>query len=271
MDETQVITSLGTPRRIWTVGPVHGEVERLNLLHQHLAANLTAQDGLVYLGDYLGWGAQVCETVDELLSFRCDFLARPHFKADNLVYLRGAQEEMWQKLLQLQFASDPVSILQWIAARGGEATIRAYGGRLNDGLKAANDGVLSLTRWTGALRQSMRSHDGHTVLMGSLMHAATTEPGENETDRLLFVHAGLDPARPLNAQGDYFWWGSPAFDRLSSAYGGFRRVIRGTNPQQRGLQVQPFSVSLDGGCGQGGTLICACFAPDGEILQAIEV
>lgn len=271
MTEAEVIASLGTPRRIWTVGPVRGDVERLSLLHQHLDANLTPQDGLVYLGDYLGWGKQVRETVDELLRFRCTFLARPQFQANRLVHLRGAQEEIWQKLLQLQFASDPLSVLQWIATRGGEATVAAYGGRFSDGLNAARDGVLALTRWTGALRQSMRSCEGHTTLLGSLMHAAITDPDSNDGNTLLFVHAGVDPSRPLNAQGDYFWWGSPAFDRLTSAYGGFRRVIRGANAQQQGLQVQPFSVSLDGGCGQGGALLCACFAPDGEILQAIEV
>ena len=67
------------------------------------------------------------ECIDELLLFRRAILARPDADCADIVFLRGAQEEMWQKLLQLQFAPNPVEVLQWMVAQGIEPTIRAYG------------------------------------------------------------------------------------------------------------------------------------------------
>ena len=65
-------------------------------------------DRLVYLGNYLGYAPHVRETVDELLAFRSAFLALPPYADPNdIVYLRGSQEEIWQKILQLQFAQNP--------------------------------------------------------------------------------------------------------------------------------------------------------------------
>ena len=57
--------------------------------------------------------------------------------ASDLVYLRGAQEEMWQKLLQLQFAPNPQDVLRWMLGQGVETTLRAYGGAAEVGLSAA--------------------------------------------------------------------------------------------------------------------------------------
>lgn len=40
--------------------------------------------------------------------------------ADDLVYLRGGQEEIWQKMLQLPFAPNPMQVLEWMLGQGGE-------------------------------------------------------------------------------------------------------------------------------------------------------
>ena len=57
----------------------------------------------------------IIETVDEILSFRRKFLARPPFTdADDHILLRGSQEEMWQRILQLQFAVDPIEVVTWM-------------------------------------------------------------------------------------------------------------------------------------------------------------
>src|SRR5207244_1969250 len=82
------------------------------------------------LGNYLGYGASVAATIDELLDFRCRALARPDAFACDVVFLRGAQEEMWQKLLQLQFAQNPGEVLEWMVREGVEATVKAFGGEM---------------------------------------------------------------------------------------------------------------------------------------------
>ncbi len=259
-----MLAALRSGGRVWAVGAIHGEADRLRSLHCRLAAELRPGDQLVYLGGYLGHGAQVRETVDELLVFRRFFIAQPGVETEDVVFLRGAQEEMWQKLLQLQFASRPAEVLRWLIEHGVGATIAAYGGDPEQGLHAAEDGALSLTRWTSGLRQAVRQYDGHNALLSSLKHAALTDDGA-----LLFVHAGLDPGMPLDTQRDYFWWGCPAFESLEGACHGFRAIVRGRAPNGPGLQFGPL-VTLDAGCGQNGFLTAACFDADGRILHFIE-
>ncbi|HTH16691.1 MAG TPA: hypothetical protein VL974_08570 [Magnetospirillum sp.] len=265
VSESNVFATLRGSGRIWAIAAIHGEVERLRTLHARLAHDAKPGDQIVYLGDTLGYGTPVRETIDELLMFRRAFLARPGVEVDDIVYLRGAQEEMWQKLLQLQFAPNPVDVLKWMVEHGIGPTIAAYGGSLEEGYGAAKEGILALTRWTSQLRQNMRAYDGHTTLMSVLKHAAFTDD-----NTLLFVHAGLDPSRPLSAQVDAFWWGSAGFELLEAPYGGFKLVVRGSDRRRGGVRVGAFSATLDSGAGFGGTLTCACFGAEGQILQMLE-
>jgi serine/threonine protein phosphatase 1 len=263
--ESNVFATLRGGGRIWAVAAIRGEHARLCALHARLAQDIRPGDQLVYLGDYLGCGAPVLQTVDELLTFRRAFIALPGVEMDDVVYLRGTQEEMWQKLLQLQFAPNAAEVLRWMVEHGIGPTIAAYGGSVDEGGNAIREGILALTRWTSQLRQTMRNHDGHTTLMSVLKHAAFTDD-----NTLLFTHAGLDPTRPLSAQVDAFWWGSSLFAGLDEPYSGFRLVVRGADRKGGGASFGPFSATLDSGSGLGGTLTAACFGADGSILQILE-
>lgn len=253
-------------RRIWAVAAVHGEAERLRRLHDCIAERFADGDRIVYLGNYLGYGGAIAATIDEMLDFRRRVLARPRGFVCDVVYLRGAQEEMWQKLLQLQFASNPGEVLAWMVQAGVEPTVRAYGGDLRQGFAATRDGPRTITRWTSALRDAMNAAPGHTALLASLRHAAVTDDR-----RLLFVHASIDPGRPLAGQGDAFWWGERDILDLAAPFEGFRRVVRGFDRQQRGLVEGEFVISLDAGAGRSGHLLAAAIAPDGAVLEVLQV
>ncbi|MGB8841160.1 MAG: hypothetical protein WCC64_08795 [Aliidongia sp.] len=252
-------------QRIWTISAIHAEVRRLEAIHDAIEKRLQPRDGLVYLGNMIGSGTAVFDTVAELLAFRRAFIARPAAFASDLVYLRGSQEEMWQKLLELQFAPNPVEVLAWMLDHGVGATLSAYGAHSGQGLAAARDGPMALTRWTNALRQAVNAAPGHANLLTALRRAAFT--GGNE---LLFDHAGIDPSRPLTAQHDSFWWGGGGFLDLVEPYAGFRKVVRGFDRHHGGLQITQHSVSMDRGCGTGGPLICACFDLDGDVVESFE-
>jgi serine/threonine protein phosphatase 1 len=252
-------------RRIWAVAAIHGEAERLSRLHDRIAARFAEGDRIVYLGNYIGHGNAIKATLDELLDFRRRILARPHGFVCDIVFLRGAQEEIWQKLLQLQFAANPGEVLAWMVRAGVEETVRAYGGELRQGFAASRDGPRAITRWTSALRNAMNAAPGHTKLFAALRHAAVTDD-----ERLLFVHAGIDPSRPLSAQGDAFWWGENDILDLTQPFAGFRRVVRGFDREQRGLIERDFAVSLDAGAGRGGSLLAAALAPDGAVLETLQ-
>jgi hypothetical protein len=250
---------------VWAIGAVRGEAARLARLHDLLGERFAVGDRVVYLGDFIGHGNAIRAAIDELLDFRRRILARQRGFACDVVVLRGAQEEMWLKLLQLQFAVDPVAVLRWMVDAGVEATLRAYGGELRQGLAAARNGPRTITRWTGTLRDAMNATPGHRMLFSSLRHAAFTEGR-----RLLLVNAAVDPSRPFNAQRDAFWWGRRDILGLDAAFDGFRRVVRGSDPSQRGHVESRFAVSLDGGAGRGGRLMAACFDTGGDVLERLE-
>ena len=264
MSEQKNFATLREGARVWAVGAIHGDAARLAALHGKMAARLSIGDELVYLGGYLGRGNSICEAVDELLLFRRALMALPGNEHMEIVYLRGQQEEIWQKLLQLQFAPNPSQVLDWMVNNGAEATIRAYGGSPQEGFGAAREGTLALTKWTSGLRNGMRAHDGHVALMSSLKHAAYS-------DSLLFVHAGIDPHRPLSAQADSFWWGGAEFANLErGGYEHFAAVVRGCDRRQGGAKLQGRAITLDAGAGLGGPLLAACFGPSGELLEYLE-
>ena len=256
---------LSGARRIWAIASINGAAQRLVRLHDTISNQFQEGDRVVYLGNYVGYGDAVLATIDELLNFRRRVLGRQHGFACDVAFLRGAQEEMWQKLLQLQFAPNPREVLQWMVSAGMEATVRAYSGDLRQGFAAARDGPLAITRWTGALRSVMNATPGHTALFSALRHAAFTEE-----QGVLFVHAAIDPSRPLAAQGDAFWWGRDDILELSGSFEGFQRIVRGIDREQRSFIEREFAVSLNGGAGTPGRLTAACFSARGEVLELIE-
>ncbi len=271
----QKFAVLRRARRVWVVAAIHGEVDRLGAVHDALWPRFDEGDRLVYLGNYMGRGGDIAATIDELLQFRCAIIARPRMFASDVVYLRGSQEEMWEKLLQLQFAVNPREVFEWMLPQGVAATIRAYGGDADRGRIAMRDGPVAIGRWTASLRQGLAEHPGHRAWIATLRRAAYTDDKS-----LLFVHAGIDPARPLAKQGDALWWGHPGWAAITQPYEGFRRVIRGFDRGTRqrasgdgelsGVANGPFTVSVDAGCGFGGPLLALCLAPDGEIIERIE-
>ena len=212
----------------------------------------------------MGHGPRVSETINELLNFRRTLLARPNSEQSALVYLRGCQEEMFQKLLQIQFAPDPEFVLGWMLKHGIAPTLSAYGGFSAEALTAANQGTVALSRWTAKLQTQLRASDGHNKLLDQLTWAAYQEHGP-----LLLVSAGVDITRPLSMQGDTFWWGGRMFRGIDAPYGIFKRIVRGFDFSGGGAEVNPYTATLDDRCGFGGDLIAACFDADGGLDDMI--
>lgn len=263
-DNERFVTIRGA-RRIWAVGSLHGDAERLRALHEQIGERFEQGDRIVYLGNYLGWGERIVETVDQLLRFRRAILAVPNMRACDVVYLRGSQEEMWQKLLQLQLAVEPANAFAWMMEHGVRATLRAYGGDEEVALRHAKGGARDLARWTSELSSRLRDRDGHREFMSNLRRAAFTADGG-----LLFVHAGIDVTRPLDAQKDTFWWGTAEGFDLKESYGGYKKVIRGYDPDHAGVVFNDYCATIDCGAGFGGFAAAVCLSPDGEPFEQLE-
>lgn len=265
-------SNLKRPNKIWAVSSIHADVERLIHIHDAIFDRFRPGDRLVYLGNYTGYGLHSRETIDELLMFRRLLLAQPGMKPHDIVYLRGAQEELWNKLTQLHFAHKPVDTLLWLMGSGLGNTMQSYGICPHDGIMAAREGTVSITKWVNHARHQIRQNAGHDTFMTHSTRAAFTEvDGRNP---ILFVNAGLDPQKPLEAQEDNLWWAYDEFEDFehgTQSYDPFEKVIRGFDPKHEGVYLNGVSATIDGGCGFGGPLVAASMCAEGNIDELMEV
>jgi len=262
---------LGKPRRIWAIAAIHGEHNRLVALHDHLATRFNVGDRLIYLGNYLGVGGYDNEdVVDELLAFRAALLAKPGMEPSDIVHLRGPAEEAWQRLLRLQFAPVPSQALEQLLKSGIEPYLRLYGITLTDTKAMSRADSVTITRWTNQLRVAQRLASGHEPLVCSMRRAAVTRPNANG-QRLLFVPAGFDSLRSLEDQGDSLWFGQAPFRATKNSAATYARIVRGFDFERGGIQTEGANVTLDDGCGFGGTLACGCFDMYGHLLEIVTI
>lgn len=263
--------NMKSPRRIWTVSAIYGDREKLAGIHEEIARNFKPGDRLVYFGNYTGGdaadgtGHSAVQTIDDLLTFRKYLLAQDGMQCGDIIYLRGVQEELWQKLLQLQFARDPAGVFEWMLAHGIAQTLCDYGGDIGEARRVCREGILSLTKWTNMLRQSLRRHPGHGEFTTALRRAAFT----TSDTPLLFVHAGIDPEKPLAQQQDSFWWKGKKFNDIHTAYDPFSYVIRGYDPDAQGVKINGVTMTLDGATADTNSLpiTCGLLSGQGELLD----
>ncbi len=272
LSNSEKFVDLGTPRRVWAVAAIHSDCDRLMTLHDHLAARFAVNDRLVYLGNYLGAGARDNTAVlDELLAFRAALLSKPGMETSDIVYLRGPAEESWQRLLRLQFAPVPAHTLEKYLEAGVEAYLRLYGISLSDTKAIARADSVTITRWTNQLRVTQRLAPGHEPFMNGMRRAAITRPPQSGAQRLLFVPASFDSGRSLEDQADALWFGTNPFHIPERSQPLYSRIVRGLDTARGGVQTEGAAVTLDGGCGRGGPLVCGCFDAFGKLAEIIAV
>ena len=258
------ISHLRPGGRIWAMGALLGDDTALPVLGRALFERWRGGDKLVVLGNVIGPRGNPLRTVDWLLALRRRLLAAPGVRACDVVFLRGAQEEMWHKTLSLQFAMTPLQVLDWMLERGLAATVEAYGAAIAEGRGACRNGPSAIARWTAVLRQHQANRSGHAELMNGLARAARSADGS-----LFLSAAGIDPTRGIEDQADAFWWNAASDRTLAAAlagnpahdWQGVARLVRGAGPagddsdgSDRVLTVtraEPALVALE----EGGTVL----------------
>jgi len=260
--------NMGAPEAIWAISAVHSDVDRLAAIHDGILEKFKSGDRILYTGNYTGYGKKAVETIDEILTFRRMIMSIRGVLPTDLIYLRGAQEEMWQKLLQIQFAPNPSDVLLWMLGNGLSGTLESYGLCPHDGIEACRRGTMDITKWTNSIRQALRKQPGHETFTTHYSRAAFTS--QETPYPMLFVNAGLDAQKSLNEQGDNLWWGANKFESIENAYKPYEKVVRGYDPKHKGVKMNCITATIDGGCGFGGDLVCAGFTPEGSVDQWYE-
>ncbi len=222
MDKKTNFTEIAKSKKIWAIGSIHSRYFAFESIKKYLLENFEENDALVFLGNIIGLGTESKETLSSVLELRNNLMSKFCLDPEKIIFLRGAQEEMFLKLLQLQTAPNPHDIVKWMFEHGVDATIKSYGFNIEELLKISTQGTMPISKWTAKLNLSLLSQPGHNQYFSYLKHAAYTN-----TKKILFLNRGVDISRPLSAQSDCFWWGYQNFSNLSDPYNTFIRIVRG--------------------------------------------
>lgn len=143
--------------RTIAIGDIHGDIQALERLIARLP-RLTADDTVVFLGDYVDRGPASREVVDRVRLF-------PGATAAKVVFLRGNHEDGWIRVIDEGWAE-----FVYPPGNGCRATLRSYRPDLEEDFDALYGGTFfpeDVVRWFRAL------------------------PYWYEDDNALYVHAGL--------------------------------------------------------------------------------
>lgn len=187
--------------RIYAVGDVHGRLDLLEELAAKIERDLKDQPAdrtlEVFLGDYVDRGPQSRDVIEWLIK-------TPPLTGQRLCLL-GNHEDML-----LAAAADPEVVPTWLH-NGGDATLLSYGlETLPSAPKAVHEAIVA------AIPQR------HLNFLNTLDRKV-------EFGSYLFVHAGINPERPLHDQDprDMIWIREP-FLRSADDFG--RIVVHGHTP-----------------------------------------
>tara|TARA_Y100001935_G_C17262470_1_gene487215 strand:- start:382 stop:1194 length:813 start_codon:yes stop_codon:yes gene_type:complete len=254
--------------RIWAIGSIHSNSISFESIRNYIIKNFQENDKLVFLGNLIGLGDLTKETISSVIDLRFDLMSKHKLKPTEIVFLRGAQEEMFSKLLQLQIAPNPIEIINWMFDHGVDKTLSSYGFSKDEVINIASSGTVSISKWTSRLNKSILKHPGHKEYFTNLKHAAYSS-----SKKILFVNRGVDITRPLSAQNDCFWWGYQNFSKINKPYNSFIRIVRGYQSNNSNelehaknrvictLFKQPLT---------NNTIYAGIFKENGEILELFE-
>jgi serine/threonine protein phosphatase 1 len=200
--------------RIFAVGDVHGCRSQLEDLLGGLDLR-PETDSVVFIGDYIDRGPDSRGVVEAVLDLRR--------RVPGVICLIGNHERLF-----LDFLEDPGAAAMFLG-NGGSATLRSYALRAED-----RPGI-------DALPEEHRRFFESLVL-------------RYETERYLFVHAGLRPGVPLSDQDPWdLLWIRGEFIRSTASFG--KVVVFGHTPFPEPY-VDGVKIGIDTGAVYGGRLTC---------------
>ena len=268
MNNTSNFVELKKSDKIWAIGSIHSNLKSFISIKKFILKNFNSNDKLIFLGNIIGLGDESKETLNNVLELRFDLMSKFRLSPESIVFLRGAQEEMFSKLLQLQLAPNPAEIVEWMFDHGVNKTINSYGFSAEEVRNVASSGTIKISKLTSNMNKSLKNNPGHTEYFLNLKHAAYSH-----TKKILFVNRGVDITRPLSAQNDCFWWGFQNFSKIEEPYKTFLKIVRGYESKHIGqneilnnsivctLFKQPLSNK---------SILCGIFNENGEILDLFE-
>lgn len=212
--------------RVYAIGDVHGRFDLLQAIAGKIRADIESSPAdravEIFVGDYIDRGPQSRDVVDWLIDV-------PPL-GDERICLLGNHED-----LLLAALADPGGLTNWLF-NGGDATLASYG-------------VRELPRTADAMREACIDAipQSHRLFFESLPRTVTF-------GSYLFVHAGVDPSRPLHDQDpqDLVWIRQP-FLNADVDFGHI--IVHGHTPVVE-PDIRPNRINIDTGAVFTGHLTC---------------
>jgi serine/threonine protein phosphatase 1 len=213
--------------RIYAIGDIHGCDSMLADVHDRIEADiadLTPPDHrIIHIGDYCDRGPDSAGVIARL--------ARMTEDDDRVICLRGNHDQ-----LLLDFLSDPERHADMFLGNGGDATLASYNVPV---------GAYEPSELSAALNEMLPAAD-RAFLNALPLHA--------EFGDYLFVHAGIRPGVPLEAQKpEDLLWIRDEFLLDKRDHG--LVVVHGHTAQEE-PETRPNRINIDSGAVFGGPLTC---------------
>jgi serine/threonine protein phosphatase 1 len=230
-------------RPTYVVGDIHGRADLLELLlgliDAHIGGTATTQPHLVFVGDYIDHGPESAETLARLRELTRDFPDQRHVP-DGQSRTHAAR-----------FPGRPGDAGPALAARRrcGDAPGASASTRRPLSDRAADDFREAARRLDHAMPEGLRDW------MAAL-------PLSWRSGNLWAVHAGADPAHPMDAQSArVLLWGHPEFEAVPRADGSW--VAHGHTEMERPV-YEDGRIALDTGAWRTGRLTACAIRTDGQ-------
>jgi serine/threonine protein phosphatase 1 len=225
---------------IYAVADLHGRFDLLIamecLIARDIAETQPSRAVVCYLGDYIDRGPQSAQVIEHLSTTAYIAGADPD-TAPARVFLKGNHEDR-----MIAFLSDPVANGAGLVQYGGRELLASYGLSMPD----EPDDPRSTTVWLD-LRDAFAHAlpPAHRQFLEALRLAFVWR-------NYIFVHAGLNPRHPLDAQDPHdLMWIREAF--LKSSHVWSHRIVHGhvVVPEP---EFHPHRISIDTGASRTGRL-----------------
>lgn len=225
--------------KLYVIADIHGFMDKLQRALKLIEADGGSNVPIVFLGDYIDRGPESAQVIDFLIAAKEQGLPWHMIKGNHDAYLEDFLND------GTLYSSRTRPDLSWLDPRlGGAATLASYGVYIPDGEPSALP--------VDSIRQEALSKvpQAHRAFLRSL-------PLVHETEELFFVHAGVDPKRPLSDQDalDLLW----IRDGFLDYEGAFAKLIVHGHTAIDYPAHEGNRVNLDGGAGRGRALVPAVF------------
>ena len=229
--------------RIYAIGDIHGCRDLLDRLHEQIL-----RDVLDFKARAAWWSTSAIMWTGASNRARswivCSTIPLPGFES---VYLKGNHEQAL-----LDFLQDSRVALNWMSY-GGDATLYSYG----VGLEGPRSNPATLMKLQEKFRTNLP--DRHLAFYQSLALA-------HQEQDYVFVHAGIRPGVPLDAQqeSDLLWIRDEFLDSSEN----FGKVIVHGHTITRVPEVKKNRIGIDTGAFASGVLTCLVLeGSDGRFLD----